>query len=505
MGDTLLGTTIDGRYLVKRFIGRGGMGAVYEGEQVALGRRVAIKVMTRDLADAYRERFRREARLASRVIHEHVAQVFDVSTTPDGHELIVMEYVEGRTLGDVMDEGPLDPTRAIAITRAMLVGLAAIHDQGIVHRDIKPGNVMLTTRGSDREFVKIVDFGVARGGGEASLTNTGHAVGTPHFMSPEQFRGGNVDLRTDIYAVGVTLFAMLAARMPFTGDTAELGAQHVFEDAPSLDAVRPGLPPWLVAAVARALAKAPADRFANARDFAAALAPPRKRRRRWPWALVLAAIVAGGAVGAYFARRSTPAETPVVADAAVSDAAVVDAAVVDAAVVDAAVGDAGIIVTKSGQKVRAATSKPSGMCHCIPTKGPDNIPLCPSKGTPLCRCDDDNGFSLCATKLIPCDPHEKYEPERDRACSNWRRLRCPDLGWKRFTKPGKQGEACVGYHIVRDLDGPEPLDAKHTGHLECDTCPSANTRIFRGAAGSPCTGYYWHTGEQMQGTLQQCE
>ena len=522
--DSLIGTTIDGRYVVRRFIGRGGMGAVYEGEQRALARKVAIKVMARELVGAERERFRREARLASRVMHEHVAQVYDVSTTATGDEVIIMEYVEGRDLGALIDEhGSLPPDRVIAIARAMLAALAAIHDQGIVHRDVKPSNVLLARRGSDTEFVKIVDFGIARGAGEVSLTNTGHVVGTPQYMSPEQFRGGPVDARTDLYAVGVTLFVMLAGRVPFDGGTAEIGMKQVYEQPPDLRTLRPELPAPLAAAVMRALAKNPDDRFASAAAFSAALTEPVHRRREkprlWPW-LLAGAILAGGAIGGVLARRAhapaavVPAASRDAAsrDAAIAgpprDAAVVDAAaVIDAAVVDAgAVIDAAVVDAGAGRRPpKSALSKPSGVCECIPTTAADITPLCPQKGRPLCRCDDDKGQSLCPAPLVPCQEADNDGSARQASCENAVSARCAEPGWNRFSKPGKQDEPCAGFHVYDRSEGYGPRDIKKPGHLECDACPGAETHAYRGVLGAPCSGFYWRSAAPLEGTLQHCE
>jgi len=522
--DGLIGTTIDGRYVVRRFIGRGGMGSVYEGEQLTLSRKVAIKVMARELVGSERDRFRREARLASRVIHEHVVQVYDVSTTPTGEEVIIMEYVEARDLGALLDEGgALEPTRAIAITRAMLSALTAIHELGIVHRDIKPSNVLLARRGSDTDFVKLVDFGIARGGGEASLTSTGHVVGTPQYMSPEQFRGSAVDARTDLYAVGITLFAMLAGRVPFDGGTAEIGMKQVYEQPPEIRTLRPDVPPHLASTVMRALAKNPADRFASAAEFAEALTAPvmptPARKRLWPWLLAGATIAAGGVLGAVFARRAhAPVAAPMrdgaTADARVIDARAIDAPAIDAAAIDAAAidapaidapirGDAG--TTRRPPKGEHVASKPAGNCQCIPTSGPDILPLCPQKGRPLCRCDDEKGQSLCASKLTSCSEADLESAERRTACANAISARCAEPGWDWFTRPGKQDDPCSGYHVYDRAEGAGPRDIKKTGHLECDACPGANTRTYHGAVGAPCAGYYWRSGQPLEGTLQHCE
>ena len=265
--DPLVGKTIDGRYAIVRLIGHGGMGKVFEAEHIGLGKRVAIKLIA-DTADAdLRTRLRREARAASRVVHEHVVAVFDVGAEDD-RDFIVMEYIAGRDLDAVIADGPLPVARAIAIAQQILRGLAACHAAGIVHRDIKPGNIRLAT-GTDA--VKIMDFGIARATDARRATDTGHAIGTPQFMAPEQVVAGVVDHRADLYAVGATLFAMLAGAPPFadTGYTARLEAPA--RPPASLTALAPNVPPALAAVVTRALASEPEDRYPDATAFLAAL------------------------------------------------------------------------------------------------------------------------------------------------------------------------------------------------------------------------------------------
>jgi serine/threonine-protein kinase len=275
--DTRLGSTIDGRYLVRRFIGKGGMGTVYEADHIGLDKPVAIKFLAGDEHDADAlARFRREARIASRIVHEHVVHIYDVGTY-QAHDYIVMELVAGRDLREALSaDGPFDPARAIHVAVQLLRGLHAVHKAGIVHRDIKPANILLTERDGDPDFVKLMDFGISKAiaGDRAmgTLTETGKVIGTPQFMAPEQLASGPIDHRADLYAVGLTLFAMLVGEAPFaaTSFTRVAGLQLGVE-APSLDALRPGLPPALVSAVARVLAKSPGERYADAAVFADAL------------------------------------------------------------------------------------------------------------------------------------------------------------------------------------------------------------------------------------------
>jgi len=267
---------IDGRYRVVRQLGKGGMGVVYEAEHVALGKPVAIKFLSAALRDAEAQaRFTREAKIASRIVHEHVVQIFDVGSH-DGRAYLVMELVTGRDVRKTLEEdGPLAPARAVRVAIQMLRGLAAIHHAGILHRDIKPANVLLTERDGDPDFVKIMDFGISKsidGAATTSagtLTDTGKVLGTPQYMAPEQLVGAPTDHRADLYATGLTLYAMLAGEAPFASTSfTKVAAMHVSVEAPPVDTFRPGLPRPLVLAVAKALSKSPESRFRDAAHMA---------------------------------------------------------------------------------------------------------------------------------------------------------------------------------------------------------------------------------------------
>ena len=272
--DARIGKTIDARYLVRRLLGRGGMGAVYLADHVGLDKRVAIKFVTNPGADREaRARFRQEARAAGKIEHENVVQVFDVGVDGEGLDYIVMEYVDGRDLQSVLrTDGALEPARAVAIACQMLRGLHASHAVGIVHRDIKPANVLLA---SSDEIVKIMDFGIAKSVHAhvaQTDTGTGRVIGTPQYMAPEQLSDAPTDPRTDVYAVGATLYAMLAGEAPYASTSFTQRIEALARPAPSLASVRPALPRTLTAAVARALATSPGDRFPDALAFADALA-----------------------------------------------------------------------------------------------------------------------------------------------------------------------------------------------------------------------------------------
>lgn len=272
--DPLIGAVLDGRYRVVERIAEGAMGVVYRGERTKLHRAVAIKFLQAELADepARRQRFEIEARAMARLDHPHCAAVIDVGLHA-GMPFVVMDYVRGVTLRDVLDHGPLEPARAVAILRQVLSGLAHAHELGIFHRDIKPANVMLAERTGLGEQVRILDFGLARLRDQESALTAGIVIGTPSYMAPEQCTGGLIDGRTDLYACGVLLFEMLTGGKPFDGDQAiDILRHHLHSTPPRLDAARPGASFGpLEDVVARALAKAPADRFASAAEMAGAL------------------------------------------------------------------------------------------------------------------------------------------------------------------------------------------------------------------------------------------
>ncbi|WP_347346568.1 Stk1 family PASTA domain-containing Ser/Thr kinase [Microbacterium sp.] len=268
------------RYRVDELIGRGGMATVYRGEDLTLGRSVAIKILGRDLAgdNAFRTRFRLEAQAASRMAHPMIVRVFDagedVETDADGtrHPVpyIVMELVQGRTLKDVAAEGPLPVDAAVRYTDGILEALEYSHRAGVVHRDIKPGNVMVTRTGD----VKVMDFGIARAVSDSSSTvaETTSLIGTAAYLSPEQAKGEPVDARADLYSAGVVLYELLSGRAPFRGETpVAVAYQHVSEAPVPPSEVRDTVPRALDAVTLRALAKDPFQRFQSAASFRDAL------------------------------------------------------------------------------------------------------------------------------------------------------------------------------------------------------------------------------------------
>ncbi|MEO6826437.1 MAG: Stk1 family PASTA domain-containing Ser/Thr kinase [Microbacteriaceae bacterium] len=265
-----------GRYQVGALIGRGGMSDVHLGTDNRLGRTVAIKLLKPTLANdpAFRTRFRQEAQAAARMAHPTIVRVFDAGEEtvrePGGREaqvpFIVMEHVDGRMLKDIIREGPLEPSEAVRIIEGVLTALEYSHRAGVVHRDIKPGNIMITKSGQ----VKVMDFGIARAISDSSATvaQTTAILGTASYFSPEQAKGESVDARTDLYSTGVVLFEMLTGRTPFRGDTpVAVAYQHVSEKPVAPSQINPRVSPALDTVVLHALAKDRFARYQSAAEF----------------------------------------------------------------------------------------------------------------------------------------------------------------------------------------------------------------------------------------------
>ena len=261
--ESLVGRTIGG-CTIEKLLGRGGMGAVFLAQQLSLHRSVALKVMLPDRGGdpQFAERFVREARLVAALNHPNVVQVFDASRDADGMLAMVMEFVPGRTLGQLIrDQGALPPPVALALIRQAADGLAAAHAKKLVHRDIKPDNLMVD--GDAR--LKVMDFGLARaneGGGDNQLTMSGMILGTPNYLSPEGARGEPTDIRSDLYSLGVTMWQAIAGRLPFTGPTpVQVMVQHLEATPPDLALAAPQCPPAVATLVMRLLNKDAATRY----------------------------------------------------------------------------------------------------------------------------------------------------------------------------------------------------------------------------------------------------
>ncbi|MBT8451477.1 MAG: protein kinase [Deltaproteobacteria bacterium] len=282
--DPIIGTVLAGRYLVKSRIGEGGMGLVYEGVHRDIDKRVAIKVLRDDLSRRPEvvARFRQEAKSASRIGHENIVDIFDFGETRHGSSYFVMEFLEGEDLGNVLGKkATIEAERACEIVLQCCRALSATHGKGIVHRDIKPENIFLTTRDGIDDFVKIVDFGIAKmsdieteGAPGRKLTKTGMIFGTPEYMSPEQAAGRDLDHRVDVYALGVIVYECLAGRVPFEGDTfMGILTQHLTAEAPAIDEVNPHaeVSQELELVIRKALAKSPEDRYQDTEELAEAI------------------------------------------------------------------------------------------------------------------------------------------------------------------------------------------------------------------------------------------
>ena len=280
--DPFIGTFVGERFLVKRQLGEGGMGVVYEAEQTAMDRKVALKVLHPHLNDdELYVRFQREAAASSKLEHPNIITVYDFGRTENASLYIAMEFIDGKSLDDeIKQNGPLEYKRACRIGSQICSALRNAHDKNIIHRDMKPENVMLCRRGDETDFVKVLDFGIAKmmdeGGTDQqkALTKTGMVFGTPQYMSPEQVRGEKLDWRSDIYSVGIIVYEMLTGSLPFTADTPMgLLTKHLVDTPPAFATVNPNVavPPELEALVMAALSKDAAARPQSMREFGQAL------------------------------------------------------------------------------------------------------------------------------------------------------------------------------------------------------------------------------------------
>jgi eukaryotic-like serine/threonine-protein kinase len=282
---SVVGNVIGGRYYVRRLLGEGGMGRVYEAEHIDIGRRVALKILhpaysqTPDLV----ERLRREARAASKISHPNVVDVTDSGTTPDGAFFFVMEYLEGIELGELIyREGKLDVRRALHIGAQIARAIQAAHEVNVIHRDIKPENVLILTRDGQKDFVKVLDFGIAKSGTDSDienerdtngdlrrrLTSPGMTMGTPEYMAPEQAAGRPADPRSDVYAVAGLVYEMLSGKAPYEGSNfMEILHKKATTMPAPLSGIRDDVPPELEAIVMRAMAKEPDDRQRSMDEF----------------------------------------------------------------------------------------------------------------------------------------------------------------------------------------------------------------------------------------------
>jgi tRNA A-37 threonylcarbamoyl transferase component Bud32 len=310
-----------GDYVIEDAIAAGGCGTVYRARHQLLGRRVAIKVLSRELADSREmlKRFEREAKAVNHIQHPNIVDVIDFSKLADGRPYYVMELLDGVSLGEqIKRHGRFAPAEALEILEPVCAALQAAHDKGIVHRDLKGGNIMIVAKG-DQKTVKLLDFGIAKlihpEPGEAGLTTSGRRLGTPSAMAPEQFRGDPVDARTDVYALGVLLYRLLTSQLPFQGTTTEeIERSHLNAPPPPPSRIAP-ISPAMDAIVLRCLEKKPERRYPSVVDFIAALRDavaaqdPRKAGQK---------VLSLGAIAIYVEARTAP-DPPEEADDALLD------------------------------------------------------------------------------------------------------------------------------------------------------------------------------------------
>ncbi len=285
---------LGGRYRVVRHLARGGMAEVYLARDELLDRHVAVKVLFPELAEdgSFVERFRREARAAAGLNHPSIVSVFDFGED-EGSYYIVMEFVDGTTLRDVIrSEGPLEPTQAAQVGADIAAALSVAHQHGIIHRDVKPGNVLIADATSS---VKVADFGIARAGDpRESLTMTGAVMGTATYLAPEQAQGRPIDHRTDLYALGIVLYEMLAGRAPFSGETPmAIAYKHLSESPAAPSTHNPAVPAALDRVVLRAMEKDPDARYASANELRADLLTAARGAEAEPTVVAAPAVAVG--------------------------------------------------------------------------------------------------------------------------------------------------------------------------------------------------------------------
>ncbi|MEW6732724.1 MAG: protein kinase [Acidobacteriota bacterium] len=277
--DILIGQVIAGKYRIERLLGRGGMGAVYEGQHLLLERPIAIKVMQGQMAEDERAvaRFLREAKAAAKIEHPNAVTIYDFGILQGNVAYIVMEYIRGRSLRQWLVEYNAAPAQqAVEWLAQACEAVAAAHEQGIIHRDLKPENIMLKEGVDGKLTVKVVDFGLAKlvsgdPGSGVHITKTGEVLGTPYYMAPEFYDGEQVDQRADIYALGIITYEMISGQAPFTGTVESIIAGHLFKELPSLHDTNNAIPKLLDEIIASAVQKKRSERLASASQFAALL------------------------------------------------------------------------------------------------------------------------------------------------------------------------------------------------------------------------------------------
>jgi len=499
------------RFAIQERLGAGAMGSVFRALDRRLEREVAVKVLHPHVAGAeMRARFAREAKVLARIDHPGVVRVLDWIVTDDAAAL-VMELVRGETLRARIDrEGPLPVAEAARVGAALFDALAAAHAAGVVHRDVKPGNVVLAARRDGVEAPRLLDFGLARATSLTALTETGTLLGTPAYLPPEMLAGAEGDARSDVYSAGAVVYEMLTGARPFAGlRDGELYRAIRDDEPPSCASLRRDVPPALAASVARAMAKAPDARFASAAEARDALSPyahtiaeragaepaePSPPRRG---ALLVAAFVALLVVApvttagvTFLASRPPPASPPTPARSGPSTSAPPDPSVVaetaappvasaaPSASASASASAAPSASASAGARLAGATSP---RCRCRMRLGNRYYGfLCLKRHTPVCECISGDGTTC----------FEPWRPE------GWgcdaQSITGPDLA---------TGQPCKGFVSLPADESKPKRNAPTTGTLSCDVCDMRGNDYAPAVHLAPCEGIS-NTGATISGAWE---